>query len=123
MISRLLKLVIVALILNALWRAGSAYWEFYQFRDAVLETAQFSASKTDAEVHDRVVQQATDFAVPVDPDAIHVRRDGQHTYIDVAYVRNVELVPKMKPRPWPFKVSVDAWAARQEIPSKPLSPR
>ena len=31
----LLKLVIVALLANALWRIGSAYATFYKFTDAV----------------------------------------------------------------------------------------
>ena len=119
MILRLLKLLIVALVLHAVWRSGTAYWEFYQFRDKVQEAAQFSAGKTDAEVHDRVMQQAAAFRVPVKPENVQIRRDGQQTYIDVTYVKDIELVPKMAPKAWPFTIHVDAWAMKQEIQTGP----
>lgn len=120
---RLLKLLLVLLVLNALWRVGSAYWQFYQFRDKVQETAQFSAGRTDSEVHERVMQQANELVVPVAPESVRIRRDGQHTYIDLAYVKNIELVPRAMTRPWPFKVSVEAWAMKQEIQTTPLRPQ
>lgn len=110
---RILKLVVVLLVLNALWRVGSAYWEYYQFSDLVQETAQFSAGKSDADVHDRVIQQAIETGVPLSPEAVAVRRVDQRTYIDASYVKNIELVPRALTRAWTFKVSVSAWAEFQ----------
>lgn len=115
---RLLKLVVVLLVLNAVWRAGSAYWDFYQFSDEVKEIALFSGSKSDAEVHDRVMQRAAQAGLPVAPDAIAIRRVDQRTYIDVQYVKTVELVPRVLKREWPFKVSVNAWSERPELVPK-----
>jgi hypothetical protein len=107
---RLLKLVLVVLILNAVWRVGSAYWEYYQFRDAVQEAAQFSAGKSDEVVQEQVVQQAVQFGVPVTAESVRVRRQDQRTYIDAAYVRDIELVPRAMRRTWRFSVNVSAWA-------------
>jgi hypothetical protein len=114
---RFAKLLVVALILNAVWRVGSAYWDFYRFSDEVKEIAQFSTDKSDADLQDRVMQRAAAAGLPVSPEAVAIRRFEQRTYIDVNYVRTVELVPRMVKRPWPFTVSVNAFAERATLPT------
>ena len=42
MIRTVIKLLIAALVLNALYHLGGAYWEHYQFVDSVEQLAQFS---------------------------------------------------------------------------------
>ena len=54
----IIKLVIVAIIANATWRAGSAYAKHYRFVDAVQQATQFRAKQSDDQIHDRVFELA-----------------------------------------------------------------
>ena len=56
MIKAVVKLAIVALVANAIWRIGSAYMSYYRFKDAVDELALHSKGKTVEELKDRVLE-------------------------------------------------------------------
>jgi hypothetical protein len=106
MIKLLVKLALAALVANAAWRVGSAYMTFYKFQDAVSEASQFSGQKSEDELHQRVIELATDYDVPLAYNAVTVRRENQHTYIDGTYERVLDLAPGYH-YPWPFKLHVD----------------
>ena len=102
----LIKLAIVGLVVHACWRAASAYYEYYEFRDAVMAAAQQGGDER--EVQARVVGIASTMNVPVAAEQINVRRDSSHTLVDANYVDQIEILPTYR-YPWEFKVSVDAW--------------
>jgi hypothetical protein len=106
MIGRIIKLLIAALIANASWRIGSAYVSFYRFKDAVTETAQFSASKTVDELRDRVLELASQYDVPVNESNFTLRRVGIRTSITGEYTKIIEVVPGYR-YPWPFSWNVE----------------
>jgi hypothetical protein len=106
----IIKLAIVALIANATWRVGSAYVNFYRFRDAVQETTQFRGDKTDAQVHDRIVELASQYDIPITDETLTVRRADTHTVVDGSYKRPIDLVPGVTYQ-WPFTVHVDTFVA------------
>ena len=85
MIKLFIKLALAALIANAAWRVGSAYMTFYKFQDAVSEASQFSGQKSEDELHQRVLELASDYDVPLASNAVTVRRENQHTVIDGTY--------------------------------------
>ncbi len=119
-IKLLIKLAIAALIANAAWRLGSAYATFYRFKDALAETSQFSARKSEGELQQRIVELATQFELPIDGGDFAIRRQNNHTYVDGSYTLPVELLPG-KPFDWSFTFKVDTLSI--DAPAAPTPPR
>ncbi|MGE0043231.1 MAG: hypothetical protein AB7H88_17330 [Vicinamibacterales bacterium] len=92
---RFVQVLCVALAINAGVRAGNAWWQFYEFKDAVRQEAMFAESRTPHQVHERVMQLAEDYEIPVGPDDVIVGTDDGGTVIDVVYEKQVELVPRV----------------------------
>jgi len=105
----IIKILIVLLIANALWRVASAYISHYRFEDAVLELATRSTGKTSSEqLKDKVMELAATYDEPVDADAVAIRREEHHTYIDSTYKKPILLFPWYEYQ-WPFTLSVDGF--------------
>lgn len=104
----LIKLIIAALVVHATWRAGTVYFRYYQFKDAVQQTAQFSGTRSENALRDRVLEIAKELQVPLDSDRVTVRRQDNHTLIDATYDEQIELLPRYY-YPWVLKVNVDAF--------------
>ena len=102
-----IKLALIALIVNGMYHIGAAYVTHYQFRDAVQEMVQFRGNKDDAWVHDKIVDLAQQYEVPVDDKAIEIQSERLHTLVTISYVRKIDIVPGFK-RDWPFVANVDA---------------
>jgi hypothetical protein len=105
MIKTVVKLFIVLLVLNAVYRVGRAYWTHYQFEDSVQQLAQFSDKATPEEVRTKVLEQAATFGVPLDPENLTITRGNRRVEVDATYFRDLELVPRYK-RHWDFKIHV-----------------
>ena len=102
----LIKLLIAAAIVHASWKGGTAYWRFYQLKDAAQDAALFGASKSAAEIRNSVVEVANELNLPIDPDKVAVRREPNHTYVTTSYIEKVEVLPTFF-YPWEFKLDVD----------------
>jgi len=112
MIKLVIKLVLAALVANAAWRLGSAYMQYYRFKDAVTETAQFGGDKTSSQIRQRVLELASQHEVPLAEDAVTVRRDDRgHIYVDGSYTQPVDLLPNYH-YPWTFKMEIDVFTAK-----------
>jgi hypothetical protein len=101
----LIKLAIAALVIHAAYQIGSAYWDHYQFTDAVQQVAQFGESEPIAEIKTRVMELAAERNLPIPEDAITVTRQRRRIDVDGAYTREILLAPGYK-RPWTFTVDV-----------------
>jgi len=106
MIKAIIKLVIVALFANAIWRVGSAYVSFYRFKDAGDEMALHSRGKTVEQLKDKVLELAASYDEPIDADAVSVRRDDPHLIVEGSYKKRVLLAPGFE-YAWPFTLNVD----------------
>jgi len=118
-IKTLIKLAIVVLLANAIWRVGSAYVSYYRFKDAVTEVAINSRNKTDDELHQKVMELAMQYDEPIADDAVAIRHDENRTYIDASYTQPVALFPGYE-YPWSFSLSVDSQAGaafRRDLPN------
>ena len=102
----IIKLVIAALLLHATWKAGTVYFRFYDFRDEVAQIAQFGTQQSDSQMRDAVLDAAKRRDIPLELDAISVRRPNQRIIIDATYREQVELAPRYF-YPWDAKVHVD----------------
>ena len=101
----LLKVLVAALVINAAYRLGTAYWDHYQFQDAVQQLAQFSERAAPAELARGVLDLAAERSIPLDPDALAVDRRQRRVDISGTYVREVALVPGYQ-HPWTFTLDV-----------------
>ena len=106
MIRTLLKLALVALVANAGWHLFGAYSPNYKFEDAIQYAAQNRGSLSDEALQQRILEMAAQFEVPVTASDVTVTQRGNHTLVDVSYVRPVDLAPGFR-YPWPFSIHVD----------------
>lgn len=108
-----LKLVIVAALLNAIGRAGLASWKQYQFKDAIEEELIFADQRlTNEALHKRVLELANRFDVPIESDAVDVTRQGYWTRVNATYAEKVKLVPRFYEPVWSFDASAEVRALR-----------
>jgi hypothetical protein len=107
MIKLAIKLGIAALIANAAWQAGRTFADHYQFRDEVRQAALING-QTDAQLQSRVVELAANYAIPLTAEAISIRREERHIYVEGSYVRIVPIAPRVE-YPWKFDWEVDAY--------------
>lgn len=105
----IVKLIVAGLLVHATWRAGSAYWVYYQFLDGLRDAAQFSQGKTEHDIQMRALEIAERLGLRVRQQDIAVRREQGHTFIDSSYKTEIELLPAYR-YPWEFKLKVDAWS-------------
>lgn len=89
----IIKLLIVAAVLNAAARSAVAAWSFYQFKDASQQIALFGSDTPESAIHEQVMEIAVRLGVPVAPEQVTVRREGAVTRIEAAYEQPVELFP------------------------------
>ena len=101
----LIKLAIAALVIHAVYRVGSAYWDHYQFTDAVQQVAQFGESEPMPEIKKRVMELAAERYLPIAEEAITVSRTKRRIDVDGSYTREILLAPGFK-REWTFTVDV-----------------
>jgi hypothetical protein len=104
----LIKLAIAVLLANALWHAAAAYISFYRFRDSVDELASHAAGRSDVQLKEKVMELAATYEEPVDPDALEIRHENDHLYIDTEYIKPVALFPGYEYQ-WPFTLNVDGF--------------
>jgi hypothetical protein len=105
-VKTLLKLIVVALIANALWRAGSAYTTFYRFKDSIYEAAM--QGTTEADLKQKVVELAHTYDLPLTAEDLTVIREVQHVSVKTSYTSPVAVLPGYEYQ-WPFTVDVDAY--------------
>ena len=101
----IIKLAIAALVIHAAYQVGIAYWDHYQFTDAVQQVAQFGESEPVPEIKRRVMELAAERHLPIPEEAITVTRERRRIDVDGEYVREILLVPGYK-RLWTFKIDI-----------------
>jgi len=101
----IIKLAIAALVIHAAYRVGVAYWDHYQFTDAVQQVAQFGESEPVPEIKRRVMELAAERHLPIGEEAITVTRERRRIDVDGEYTRDILLAPGYK-RPWKFTVDI-----------------
>lgn len=105
----IIKLLIAAAIVNAVVRTGSVAMDYYQFKDAAQQVVLFGANSSTDDLRGEILRKATNFDVPIKPEALNVRRNGSVTIVDARYTQPVEVFPGYK-YPFNFSFSVEARA-------------
>ena len=101
----ILKLALAALIVHAGYQVGMAYWEHYQFQDAVQQVAQFAERESLEELERRVLDLAAERGLPLAEEDLALNRQQRRIEIDGTYTREVLLAPGFT-RPWDFTIHV-----------------
>jgi hypothetical protein len=101
----LLKLAIAALVVHAGYQVGMAYWQHYQFQDAVQQVAQFAENEPTEAVKARVLDLAAERGLPIGDEDLTIERAQRRIEVNGAYVRDLTLAPGFS-RPWDFTVHV-----------------
>jgi len=113
----IVKLLIVAAILNAAVRGGTVAWAHYQLEDEAQRLVQFESDQPDVELHKEILAKAGALAVPLDPEQVTVRRERNRTMADVAYTRRVEYFPTFV-YAVPFSFHVEAFTIAGATPMR-----
>ena len=100
----IIKLIVVAVLANALWHVGTAYAGFYKFKDSVSEAASQGES-TEAQ---KIVELASTYDLPLAADDFTVTREVHHTAIRGSYKQRVAMFPGFEYQ-WPFNIDLDAY--------------
>jgi hypothetical protein len=115
----IIKLLIVAAVVNATVRVAAVSWQHYQFEDATQQVLLFGRSATETQLHDLIAQRAVDFEIPIDPASIEVVREPSRTLARASYIRPVELFPRYF-YPMDFSFEVDTLAVNPATVNKVL---
>ena len=108
MIKTLVKLALAALVAHAVWVLFIVYSAHYRFKDAVASTALFRGQMSESQLHDRILELARDYDVPVTDENLTIRLPQNHTIVESSYTRPVNFFPGFT-YPWRFTVKVDTF--------------
>jgi hypothetical protein len=101
----LIKLLIVAAIVNATARVGIAAARYYQLKDQSQELVTFGGNIVPGELQNQIHLKAEALQLPLAVDDILVTREGLRTTASAAYTDSVEVFPNYKyPIKFEFKV-------------------
>jgi hypothetical protein len=113
---KLFDLLLLILIVNAVWRVGPPFYQYFVFRNQVAETARWSTGQSESELKDILLEIARRSDLPVGQDDLIVQRQRQRLLIDVRYVEPLEILP-FYTYEYQFRISVDTLLARPSTAS------
>ena len=87
----LFTLLILAAVAYFGVNVGEVYLRYYEFRDAMQQTARFGAQLSDQDIRRRLQAKADSLGLPESARSISVRRNGTRISIAADYEEQVEL--------------------------------
>ena len=112
----IIRLLVVALLVNAAVRVGTAFWRYYAFKDDVEQAIRFGEADTAATLHQRILLLAEEHGIEIYPADIVVEKDRAQTTVSALYGEEIELVPQVYKREHLFEFELNV------KPPLPLSP-
>ena len=97
-----LRIAIAIAIVNAAVRAGSVYWDHYQFEDEAQQLALFGWKTPTDELRTTALATANELQIPITEDQISVTREGPVTTIEASYEQPLEYFPNQR---YPLQLS------------------
>lgn len=91
------------------WNVGPVYVAHRQFEAEVAEVTRQGALGASQELVTTVQSVARRFGVPLGADDVRVRKDLTYLYLELAYTRQLQVLPTVM-YPWTFRVSTQALA-------------
>ena len=104
----LIKLIIAAVVINAVYRCGSVAMKYYQFKDQTQQMILFGQSETVSSLTSQILAEAVKRSVPLEEEGLTVTRQGGRTVADIAYSDIIEVFPRFF-YPVQFSFSAEAF--------------
>ena len=98
----LLKLLVAAAVLHAVYRAGVSAATYYELKDAAQQMLVFGGGATPGQLQESILAKAEELAVPLAPEDVIVQREGVRTTAEASYTDPIEILPRYR---YPFTYS------------------
>jgi hypothetical protein len=103
------KLLLMLAVLYAVVHAAYAAMTYYQLKDATEQMLTFGSETSTSQLQSRIAEKAAELDLPVQPEDVHVRRQGARTTASASYTQPVEVFPNYM-YPMKFSYSVEAYS-------------
>jgi len=108
-VKTLLKLLVVAVVINGAYRVGMDEYRFSQLKDAAHSMLVLGTHTPIEQLKEMVLQKAADLRLPVSEEKVTLSREGVRTSISVSYNSEPEVFPGYKyPRAHSFMDEIAA---------------
>ena len=104
-----IKLLLVAAILNVAARAGYAAVRYYELKDETEQLLRFGSTQTSSQLREKIVAKTKELNLPIEPDGADVHRDGVRTIARVFYTQSIEVFPRFT-RPFDLSFQVESFS-------------
>lgn len=111
MVRTILTWVFTLWVVFVVWTVGPIYLAYREFTFAAAEATRVGGRGSQRELVAEVAELAEQVGVPVAREAIKVRKEGTHTYLEVTYTERLRLAPTVT-FPWTFSISADGLAVK-----------
>lgn len=109
----ILKLLIAAAILHAVYRAGVSAARYYELKDASHQMLVFGGGATPDQLQAGILAKAEELAVALAPENVIVQREGVRTTAEASYTDPVEIFPRYR-YPFNYSFRVEAVSMRPQ---------
>jgi len=108
-VKTLIKLLVVAVIINGAYRFGMDEYRFSQLKDTTHTQLVLGTQTPIEQLKVNVLQKAADLKLPVSPEKVTFAREGVRTTVSVSYNTEPEVFPGYKyPRDHSFTDEIAA---------------
>ncbi len=107
----LLKLLVVAAVINAAYRFGMAEYRFSTFKDSTRSVLVLGTVTPTETLEAQILKRAGDLELPISADDVEVTRDGLRTTANVSYHQEIEAFPGYR-YPRDFRLSEEIVALK-----------
>ena len=105
----LLKLLVVAAVVNGAYRFGMAEYRFSQLKDSTHSVLALGTNTPIEQLKDQILRKATDLSLPVSGERVSLAREGLRTSAAVSYQQDIEYFPGLTyPRQYSFTDEIAA---------------
>ena len=108
MIKTIVKILIVLVIVNGLYRTGMVAWDYFRLKDEAEQLIIFGARASVEDLHSRILAKADELEIPLAPENLDVRREGGRTLVYGSYQQPLEYFPNVT-YPVDLSFAVDAF--------------
>ena len=105
----LLKLLVVAAVVNGAYRFGMAEYRFSQLKESTHSALALGANTPIEQLKEQILRKATDLSLPVSAERVSLARENVRTTAAVSYQQDVEYFPGFTyPRQYSFTDEIAA---------------
>jgi hypothetical protein len=102
-VKTLLKLILVAVVINAAYRIGMAEYKYSQLKESTNSMLALGTNTPTDTIKEQILRKSAGLGLRIPPEKVNLTRDGLRTTVKVAFHQDVEVFPGyMLPRDYAF---------------------